>query len=60
MFFIVHNKSSLILGRYFPYEYVVFPSAKLNISDFSTKKKILLINILNNGGPNIESWAMPR
>ena len=60
MFFIVHNKSSLILGRYFPYESVVFPSAKLQISDFSTKKKILLINILNNGGPNIESWAMPR
>ena len=48
MSFIVHIKPSLILGRYFPHEYIVLSSEKLRISDFSTKKKILLMNILNN------------
>ena len=47
MLFIVHIKSFLILGRSFPHEYIVLPSAKLQISDFSTKKKISLMNILN-------------
>ena len=59
MFFIVHIKSSLILGRSFPHEYTVLSSAKLQISDFSTKKKISLMNILNNSGPNIEPWGIP-
>ena len=31
----VHIKSSLILGRSFPHEYI----AKLQISDFSTKRE---------------------
>ena len=35
----VHIKSSLILGRSFPHEYTVLSSARLQISDFSTKKK---------------------
>ena len=30
------------------------------MSDFSTKKKISLINILNNSGPNIEPWGIPK
>ena len=47
MSFIVHIKPTLILGRYFPHEYIVLSSAKLQISDFSTKKKISLMNILN-------------
>ena len=56
----VHIKSSLILARSFPHEYTVLSSAKLQISDFYTKKKISLMNILNNSGPNIEPWAIPR
>ena len=55
MFFIVHIKSSLILGKSFPHEYIVLSSVKLQqISDFSTKKKISLMDLLNNSGPNIE------
>ena len=59
MFFIVHLKSSLILGRSFPHEYIVLSSAKLQISDFSMKKKISLMNILNSRGPNIEPCGTP-
>ena len=51
MFFIVHIKSSLILGRSFPHAYIVLSSAK---------KKILLMNILNKSGPNIEPCGIPR
>ena len=53
MFFKVHIKSSLVLGRSFSYEYIELLSVKLQISHFSTKNKILLINILNKNGPNI-------
>ena len=60
MFFVVHIKSSLVLGRSFPYEYIVLSSAKLQISDFSTKNKISLMNILNNSGLNIEPCGIPR
>ena len=56
----VNIKSSLILARSFPHEYTVLSSAKFQISDFSRKKKILLMNILNNSGPNIEPWDIPR
>ena len=55
----VHIKSSLILARSFPHEYTVLSSAKLQISDFYTKKKISLMNILNNSGPNIEPRGIP-
>ena len=37
--FIVHIKSSLTLRRSFPHEYIVLLTAKLQISNFSTKKK---------------------
>ena len=30
------------------------------MSDFSTKEKISLMNILNNSSPNIEPWGIPR
>ena len=40
MFFIVHIKSCLILGRSFHHEYIVLSSAKLQIPDFFMKKKI--------------------
>ena len=35
-------------------EYRVLPSAKLHIFDFSTKKNISFMNILNSRGPNID------
>ena len=60
MFFILHIKYSLILGKSFPHVYIVLSSAKLQISDFSTKNKISLINILNNNGPNVEPCDTPR
>ena len=60
MFFIVHIRFSLILGRSFPFEYAVLSSTKLQISDSSTKKKISLMNILHNSGPNIDPWGIPR
>ena len=60
MFFIVHIRSSLILARSFSHEYTVLSSAKLQISDFPTKKEIPLIKILDNSGPNIEPWGIPR
>ena len=58
MFFIEDIRSSLVLARSFPHEYTVLSSVKLQICDFSTKKKISLINILNNG-PDIEPWGIP-
>ena len=60
MFFIVHIKSCLILGRSYPHKYTALSSAKLQIFDSSTKKKISLMNILNNSGPNIEPWGIPQ
>ena len=60
MFLTVHIKSSLILGRSSPHGYIVLSSAKLQGSDFSTKNKISLMNILNNNGPNIEPCGIPR
>ena len=60
MFFIVRIKSSLTFRRSFPHEYVVLSSAKLQISDFSFKKKISLMNILNNNRHNIEPFGIPQ
>ena len=51
-------KSSLILGRSFPHEYIVL--VKSQTSDFSTQNIISLINILSNNGPNIEPWGIPQ
>ena len=39
MVFIVHMRSSLISGRFFPHDKTVLSLAKLQISDFSTKKE---------------------
>ena len=39
MFFIIHIKSSLILGRFVPHESTVLSSTKLQISDFLGKIK---------------------
>ena len=36
-------------------EYRVLSLAKLHISDFSIKKNISVMNILNSSGPNINS-----
>ena len=36
------------------HEYRVFSSAKLHISDFSIKKYISFMNVLNNNGHNID------
>ena len=52
MFFIARVKCSLILERSFPLEYIVLSSAKLQITDFSTGKKISSMSILNNNVPN--------
>ena len=60
MVFIEHMKFSFILRRSFPHENIELSSAKLQISDFTTKKKILLMHVLNNNGPNIEPCGIPR
>ena len=60
MFFIVHIKPALILGRFFPHEYIVLSSAKLQIYDFSKKNKTSLMNILNKNAPNVEPCGIPR
>ena len=48
------------LGRLFPHDYIVLLSAKLQISAFPTNNKILLMNILNNNGLNIEPCGILR
>ena len=60
MFFKVHIKSYLVLRRSFPHEYIVLPSGKLQISDFSTKNKMSLMINLKNSGLNIEPCGIPR
>ena len=60
MFYIVHIKFFLFLGTSFPHEYIVLSLVKLLISDFSTKKKISLMNIFNNSRPNIEPCGIPQ
>ena len=41
-------------------QYSLHEYIKLKISDFSTKNKISLMNILNNNGPNIEPCDVSR
>ena len=41
-------------NKFLPHEYGVLPSAKLHISDFSIKKNISFMNILNSSGTNID------
>ena len=45
---------SLMRNKFLSHEYRVLPLAKLHISDFSIKKNILFMNILNSSGPNID------
>ena len=59
MFYIVHIKFFLFFS-FFPHEYIVLSLVKLLISDFSTKKKISLMNIFNNSRPNIEPCGIPQ
>ena len=60
MCFIAHIKFSVILGSSFLHEYIVLLSVKLQISNFSPKKKILLMIISNNSGPDIEPCGIPQ
>ena len=41
-------------NKFLSHEYRVLSSAKLHISDFSIKKKISFMNILNSSRPNID------
>ena len=41
-------------NKFLSHEYRVLSSAKLHISDFSIKKNISFMNILNSNGPNID------
>ena len=41
-------------NKFLSHEYRVLSSAKLHISDFSIKKNISFMNILNCSGPNID------
>ena len=41
-------------NKFLSHEYRVLPSAKLHISDFSIKKNVSFMNLLNSSGPNID------
>ena len=40
-------------NKFLSHEYRVLSSAKLHISDFSLRKNISFMNILNSSGPNV-------
>ena len=42
-------------NKFLSHEYRVLPSAKLRISNFSIKKNISFMNLLNSSGPNIDT-----
>ena len=46
--------------RLLPWENKMLSSAKLQMSDFSTTRKMSLIKILESKGANMESWEIPR
>ena len=54
IFFISNVRFSLMRNKFLSHEYRVLSSAKLHISDFSIKKNISFMNILNSSGPNID------
>ena len=60
IFFISHVRFSLMRNKFLSHEYRVLSLAKLHIPDFSVKKNILFMNILNSSGPNIDPWRIPR
>ena len=59
IFFISNVRFSLMRNKFLSHEYRVLSSAKLHISDFSIKKNISFMNILNSSGPNIDPWGIP-
>ena len=60
IFFISNIRFSLMRNKFLSQQYRVLSSAKLHISNFSIKKNISLMNILNSSGPNINLWGIPR
>ena len=59
-FLISCSKLLIIKGRLLPWEYKALSSAKLQMSDTSTARKMSLIKILKSKGLNIEPWGIPR
>ena len=57
--FISCSRLFRITGRLLPWETKVLSSAKLQMPDFSTTRKMSLIKILKSKGPNIEPWEIP-
>ena len=51
---------SLTRNKFLLHKYRVLSSARLYISDFSVKKNISFMNILNSSGANIDPWGIPR
>ena len=60
IFFISNIRFSLMSNKFLSHEYRVWSSAMLHISDFSIKKNISFMNILNSSRPNIDPWGIPR
>ena len=59
IFFMSNVRFSLMRNKFLSHEYRVLSSAKLHISDFSIKKNISFMNILNSSGRNIDPWEIP-
>ena len=47
-------------NKFLSHENRVSSSAMLHISDFSIKKNISFMNILNSSRPNFDPWGIPR
>ena len=47
-------------NKFLLYEYRILSSAELHISDFSMKKNISFMNILNSSRPNIDPSGILR
>ena len=47
-------------NKFLSSEYRVLSSAKLHVSDFSIKKNISFMNMLNSSGPNIDTRGILR
>ena len=47
-------------NKFLQHEYRVLSSAKSHIFDFSIKKNMLIMNILNSSGPNIDPQEIPQ
>ena len=60
IFFMSTVRFSFMRNKFLSHEYRVLSSAKFHISDFSIKKNISFMNILNTRGPNIGPWRIPH